>query len=40
MIDKLKQFDALILVSLIWFLAKFVRYAFPPLFGVAVGLRS
>jgi len=33
MIDKLKQFDALILVSLIWFLAKFVRYAFPPLFG-------
>ena len=27
-----KKYDALVLVSLIWFLAKFVRYAFPPLF--------
>lgn len=25
--------DALVLTSLIWFLAKFVRYVFPPLFG-------
>ncbi|ERH11925.1 MAG: major Facilitator superfamily, partial [halophilic archaeon J07HB67] len=28
----LAGFDALVLVSLIWFLAKFLRYAFPPLF--------
>ncbi|MFB6155564.1 MAG: MFS transporter [Haloferacaceae archaeon] len=27
------RFDALALTSLIWFLAKFLRYAFPPLFG-------
>ncbi len=28
----LAGFDVLVLVSLIWFLAKFLRYAFPPLF--------
>lgn len=28
----LGRFDALALTALIWFLAKFVRYAFPPLF--------
>jgi MFS family permease len=28
----LAAFDALVLASLIWFLAKFLRYAFPPLF--------
>lgn len=27
------EFDALFLASAIWFLAKFLRYAFPPLFG-------
>lgn len=26
------RFDALVLTSLLWFLGKFVRYAFPPLF--------
>ncbi|QCJ46926.1 MFS transporter [Haloprofundus sp. MHR1] len=29
----LARFDALVLTALLWFLAKFVRYAFPPLFG-------
>jgi len=29
---RLTNYDVLILVSLIWFLAKFIRYAFPPLF--------
>ncbi|WP_418282871.1 MFS transporter [Halorubrum sp. DTA98] len=29
---RLADYDVLILVSLIWFLGKFVRYAFPPLF--------
>lgn len=29
----LLRFDALVVTSLIWFLAKFLRYAFPPLFG-------
>ncbi|WP_224333238.1 MFS transporter [Haloprofundus halobius] len=29
----LTRFDALVLTALIWFLAKFLRYAFPPLFG-------
>ncbi|WP_114575629.1 MFS transporter [Saliphagus sp. LR7] len=28
----LGRFDALVLTALIWFLAKFLRYAFPPLF--------
>jgi len=28
----LAGFDALVLASLLWFLAKFLRYAFPPLF--------
>lgn len=31
-IRRLADYDVLILVSLIWFLGKFVRYAFPPLF--------
>ena len=30
---RLSRFDALVLTALIWFLAKFVRYTFPPLFG-------
>lgn len=29
----LHELDAIVLVSLIWFLAQFVRYVFPPLFG-------
>ena len=29
----LGRFDALVLTSLVWFLGKFLRYAFPPLFG-------
>ena len=29
---RLADYDVLVLVSLIWFLGKFVRYAFPPLF--------
>lgn len=31
------RFDALALASLVWFLAKFLRYAFPPLFGTLEG---
>ena len=27
------RFDALVATALVWFLGKFVRYAFPPLFG-------
>ncbi|GAA0514013.1 Sugar phosphate permease [Halorubrum aquaticum] len=30
---RIGDYDVLILVSLIWFLGKFVRYLFPPLFG-------
>ena len=30
--DRIGEYDALILVSLVWFLGKFVRYLFPPLF--------
>ncbi|MFC6730779.1 MFS transporter, partial [Natronoarchaeum mannanilyticum] len=30
---RLGRFDVLVLTSLLWFLAKFLRYAFPPLFG-------
>jgi MFS family permease len=30
---RLREADALVLTSLIWFLAKFLRYSFPPLFG-------
>ena len=29
---RLEEFDVLVLTALIWFLGKFVRYAFPPLF--------
>ncbi|WP_435072887.1 MFS transporter [Halorubrum sp. HHNYT27] len=32
-IRRVGDYDVLILVSLIWFLGKFVRYLFPPLFG-------
>ncbi|MFB6131103.1 MAG: nitrate/nitrite transporter, partial [Salinigranum sp.] len=32
-LSSLARYDALVLASLIWFLAKFLRYAFPPLFG-------
>ena len=31
--SRLAEFDALALAAAIWFLAKFLRYAFPPLFG-------
>ncbi|NHN46650.1 MFS transporter [Halostella sp. JP-L12] len=31
-VRRLGRFDALALTALIWFLAKFLRYAFPPLF--------
>ena len=30
--DRIREYDALVLVSLVWFLGKFVRYLFPPLF--------
>lgn len=30
---RLRQYDALALTAAIWFLGKFLRYAFPPLFG-------
>ena len=33
----LVRFDALLLAAAIWFLAKFLRYAFPPLFPAFVG---
>lgn len=29
----LRRYDALALTALVWFLGKFIRYAFPPLFG-------
>ncbi|KOX95329.1 MFS transporter [Halorubrum tropicale] len=29
----LRRYDALALTALVWFLGKFLRYAFPPLFG-------
>jgi MFS family permease len=33
LLGRLREFDALVLTSLIWFLAKYLRYSFPPLFG-------
>jgi sugar phosphate permease len=30
---RLRKYDALALTAAIWFLGKFLRYAFPPLFG-------
>ena len=30
---RLRKYDALALTAGIWFLGKFLRYAFPPLFG-------
>ncbi|MGM0592710.1 MAG: MFS transporter [Halobacteriota archaeon] len=32
-VASLARFDVLVLASLIWFLGKFLRYLFPPLFG-------
>jgi MFS family permease len=34
----LRRFDALVLTSALWFLGKFVRYAFPPLFDRLSGV--
>ena len=31
-LESLARFDVLVLTALLWFLAKFLRYAFPPLF--------
>jgi MFS family permease len=36
-LGRLARFDALALASAVWFLAKFLRYAFPPLFGTLKG---
>lgn len=32
-LGRIREYDVLVLTALIWFLGKFVRYAFPPLFG-------
>lgn len=32
-VRRLSRYDVLVLTAAIWFLAKFLRYAFPPLFG-------
>lgn len=32
LVDRFRRFDALVLTSVLWFLGKFVRFAFPPLF--------
>ena len=32
-VRRLRTYDAVALTALLWFLGKFVRYAFPPLFG-------
>ncbi|WP_144924041.1 MFS transporter [Halorubrum salsamenti] len=32
-LGRVREYDVLALTALIWFLGKFVRYAFPPLFG-------
>lgn len=37
---RFRRFDALVLISLLWFLGKFVRYAFPPLFEQLSGVYS
>jgi len=34
---RLARFDALAVTALVWFLGKFLRYAFPPLFGTLEG---
>mgnify|MGYP000229967368 CR=1 FL=1 len=36
-VRRLARFDALALTALVWFLGKFLRYAFPPLFGTLEG---
>lgn len=35
--SRLVRFDALAATALVWFLGKFLRYAFPPLFGTLEG---
>ncbi|WP_135366586.1 MFS transporter [Halosimplex halophilum] len=37
-VGRLGRFDALVLTSALWFLGKFVRYAFPPLFERLAGI--
>jgi len=37
-VSGLRQFDALVLTSALWFLGKFIRYAFPPLFELIAGV--
>jgi MFS family permease len=32
-LSRVRRYDALALTALVWFLGKFLRYAFPPLFG-------
>ncbi|MGB9966351.1 MFS transporter [Halobacterium hubeiense] len=32
-LSRFRRYDALALTALVWFLGKFLRYAFPPLFG-------
>ena len=32
-LGRIREYDVLVLTALVWFLGKFVRYAFPPLFG-------
>ncbi|NUC72290.1 MFS transporter [Haloterrigena sp. SYSU A558-1] len=42
-VDRLRGYDVLILTAAIWFLAKFLRYAFPPLFdsfGASYGVSN
>ncbi|ESP87991.1 MFS transporter [Candidatus Halobonum tyrrellensis] len=42
-LGRLSEYDALALTALVWFLAKFLRYAFPPLFprfGVEFGVSN
>jgi len=37
-VSQLQRFDALVLTSALWFLGKFIRYAFPPLFERIAGV--
>ncbi|ELZ13398.1 major facilitator superfamily protein [Haloterrigena salina JCM 13891] len=42
-VDRLRGYDVLVLTATIWFLAKFLRYAFPPLFdsfGASYGVSN
>lgn len=40
LIGRLGRFDAIVLTSALWFLGKFVRFAFPPLFERLAGVYS